>query len=126
MTQIERVKILIVEDNRHMRRMLIEMMRSAFVPSTVVEAADALNARRLFREACPDLILMDVALPDGNGIALTAELKSLLPVSKVVIVSNHRSRASLDAAAAAGAAAYVFKDEVFETLLPALARVIDS
>jgi DNA-binding NarL/FixJ family response regulator len=120
------VIILIVEDNRHMRHLLIEIVRPAFAPSTVLEAADASSATRLCRDTRPDLVLMDVALPDGNGIALTAEIKSLLPTSKVVIVSNHRSRACQDAAATAGAAAYVFKDEVLDKLLPALALVLEQ
>jgi DNA-binding NarL/FixJ family response regulator len=120
------VIILIVEDNRHMRQLLIEIVRQAFVQSTVLEAADASSATRLCRETRPDFVLMDVALPDGNGIALTAEIKSLLPTSKVVIVSNHRSRACEDAAATAGAAAYVFKDEVLDKLLPALALVLEQ
>jgi DNA-binding NarL/FixJ family response regulator len=118
--------ILIVEDNAHMRRMLIEIVRPAFEPSTVLAASDAGGASRICRETRPDLVLMDVALPDGNGIALTAEIKSLFPTSKVVIVSNHRSRAFQDAAVTAGAAAYVFKDEILDKLLPALALVLEQ
>jgi DNA-binding NarL/FixJ family response regulator len=109
-----------------MRQLLMEIVRPAFAPSTVLGAADASSATRLCRETRPELVLMDVALPDGNGIALTAEIKALLPTSKVVIVSNHRSRACQDAAASAGAAAYVFKDEVFDKLLPALALVVEQ
>jgi DNA-binding NarL/FixJ family response regulator len=120
------VIILVVEDNPHMRQLLIEIVRSAFVRSTVLEAADGSSATRLCHQTRPELVLMDVALPDSNGIALTAEIKSLLPTSKVVIVSNHRSRASQDAAATAGAAAYVFKDEVHVKLLPALALVLEQ
>ena len=109
-----------------MRHLLMDILRPAFAPSTVLEAADASTATRLCRETRPDLVLMDVALPDGNGIALTTEIKSLLPTSKVVIVSNHRSRACQAAAATAGAAAYVFKDDILDKLLPALALVLEQ
>jgi DNA-binding NarL/FixJ family response regulator len=119
-----RVKILIVEDNRHMRRMLMEMVGAAFEPHPVLEAADASSALLLSRVARPDLVLMDVGLPDGNGIEVTAEIKSLLPASRIVIVSNHRDRAAQDAARTAGAVAYVFKDEVYDKLLPTLALVL--
>lgn len=109
-----------------MRRLLMEIVRPAFAPSTVLGAADASSATRLCREIRPDLVLMDVALPDGNGIALTAEIKSLLPTAKVVIVSNHQTRVCQDAAAIAGAAAYVIKDDIFDKLLPALALVLEQ
>ena len=118
--------ILIVEDNRHLRQLLTEILRPAFVQSTILEAPNVSSATALCRETPPELVLMDVALPDGNGIALTAEIKSLLPTSKVVIVSNNQSRACQDAATTAGAAAYVFKDDVFDKLLPALALVLDQ
>jgi len=109
-----------------MRRLLIEILRQAFAASTVLEAADARTATRLCREARPELVLMDVALPDGNGIALTAEIKALFPTTKVVIVSGYQWRECQDAAATAGAAAYVFKDEIHDKLLPALALVLEQ
>ena len=109
-----------------MRRLLTEIVRPAFPSSTVLGAPDALSATRVCRATRPDLVLMDVGLPDGNGIALTAEIKSVLPTSKVVIVSNHRSRACQDAAVVAGAAGYVFKDDIFDKLLPALLLVLEQ
>ena len=109
-----------------MRHLLIEMVRPAFASSTVLEAADVSSASRLCREARPELVLMDVALPDGNGIALTAEIKSLFPTTKVVIVSGYQWRECQEAAATAGAAAYVFKDEIHDKLLPTLALVLEQ
>jgi len=118
------VIILVVEDNRPMRLLLIDLVRSAFPTSTVLEAADAGSATRLCSHTCPDLVLMDVALPDGNGIALTAQIKSLHPASRIVVVSSDQSRACQEAAAAAGATAYVVKDDVFDKLLPAIALAL--
>ena len=118
------MNILIVEDNLHMRRMLIEMVRAAFEDSLVLEAADANSAFTLCRDVRPELVLMDVGLPDANGIDLTATIKSLLPESKVVIVTNHRGRVYQDAARTAGAAAYILKDEVHEKLIPTLALTL--
>ena len=116
--------ILIVEDNRHMRRMLVEFVHSAFPATVVLDAADGSSALTLCRDVRPELVVMDVALPDANGIDLTARIKSLLPHTEVVIVSSHRSGVYQDAARVAGVAAYVFKDEVHGKLLPALAAAL--
>jgi DNA-binding NarL/FixJ family response regulator len=120
------VNVLIVEDNRHMRRMLGEILHAAFDSIQIVEAADAISARVAVRDIRPELILMDIGLPEANGIDLTAEFKLLLPETRVVIVSNHQTRMAQDAASSAGAAAYVFKDDVFEKLLPVLTLVLDQ
>jgi DNA-binding NarL/FixJ family response regulator len=120
------VNILIVEDNRHMRRVLREMLRSAFESIQLAEATNAADALTACRDGKPDVVLMDVGLPDASGIELTAQIKALLPSSVVLIVSNHRSRMDQDAARVAGAAAYIFKDDVYENLLPALALVLSQ
>ena len=109
-----------------MRRMLGEMLRSAFESIQILEAADAVSARVAVHAARPELILMDIGLPEANGINLTAEFTLLFPESKVVIVSNHQTRVDQEAASVAGAAAYVFKDDVFEKLVPVLTLVLDQ
>jgi two-component system response regulator DevR len=121
---MDAVNILIVEDNRHMSRLLSEMIRGAYQAVSVLETADAGRAHTCCHEARPELVLMDVALPDSSGIDLAAQIKARLPQTKVVIVSNHRDRASRNAAHAAGAEAYVFKDEIYEKLLSTLATVL--
>jgi DNA-binding NarL/FixJ family response regulator len=118
------VKILIVEDNRHMRRMLGELLRSAFESIQIAEATNAAEALSACHADRPDVVLMDVGLPDANGIELTAKIKELIPAAIVLIISNHRSRMDQDAARVAGAAGYIFKDDVYETLLPTLMPVI--
>jgi DNA-binding NarL/FixJ family response regulator len=120
------VKILIIEDNRHMRRVLKEMVCSALAPEEVLDAGDVANARHLLRECQPDLVLMDVALPDGNGIALTAEVMAMYPATMVVVVSTHQTRASREAARLAGAAGFVAKDEASEKLVPTLLAVLGT
>jgi DNA-binding NarL/FixJ family response regulator len=120
------VNILIVEDNRHMRRMLIELVGTAFQRDSISEAPDGATALSMCRELRPQLILMDVGLPDSNGVQLTAQIRALLPQSKVMIVTSHTDRVCVEAAHRAGAIGYVIKDEVYEKLLPALSRVVDQ
>jgi two-component system sensor histidine kinase/response regulator len=118
------VNILIVEDNAHMRRLLVGLVRSILRPNRVLEAADGRGALQACRGARPKVVVMDVRLPDANGIELTAEIKSMLPQSVVVIVSSTGNARSREAARAAGAAAYVLKEDVYEKLPAALLKAL--
>ena len=116
--------MLIVEDQAVMRRMLVEYVQSAYPDITVMEAADGARALQLCRSSRPRLVLMDVALPDANGIELTAQIRAMLPETEVVIVSQHAVEAYVERAHAAGAFAYITKDKVYRELLPAIDRAL--
>ena len=116
--------VLIVEDQDFMRRMLVEYVQSAYPDITVLEAADGARALQLCRSTRPRLVLMDVALPDANGIELIPKIKEMLPETEVVIVSQHTVAAYVERAHAAGAFAYITKDKVHRELLPVISRVL--
>jgi two-component system, NtrC family, response regulator len=116
--------ILVVDDNRHMRRLLVELLLPAFRGSSVLEAAGAGEAMVQCRLEQPDLLVMDVGLPDGDGIAVTAEVRRLYPATAVVMLSSHDGRAYRDAARHAGAASYVAKSDVSTGLIPAICAAL--
>jgi len=109
--------MLIVEDQAYMRRLLREFLQLAHPDEIILEAGNGSSALALCREHSPRLVLMDVGLPDANGLELTAQIKSLLPDTAVIVVSAHDSPAYLEHARAAGACAYVVKDNVYRDLL---------
>jgi DNA-binding NarL/FixJ family response regulator len=114
--------ILIVEDQEILRNTLGEYLRTVYPQATVLEAADGAQALHLCRSADPRLVLMDVALPDANGIDLTVTIMKTLPQTKVIVVSQYADQAYQEGARAAGAFAYVPKDKIYRDLLPALKR----
>ena len=116
--------MLIVEDQDLMRRMLREYLQSAYPDAAIMEAADGARALQLCRSSCPRLVLMDVTLPDANGIELTAQIKEMLPETEVVIVSQHAVEAYVERAHAAGAFVYITKDKVYRELLPTVGRAL--
>jgi DNA-binding NarL/FixJ family response regulator len=117
---VEKAEMLIVEDQDFMRRVLREFLQSAFPDKNIMEAEDGHSALVLCRERHPGVVLMDVGLPDANGIELTAQVKQMLPDTAVIIVSTHTGSAYTERARAAGAFAYVAKDAVHQELLPAI------
>jgi DNA-binding NarL/FixJ family response regulator len=124
--EMETPAMLIVEDQDYMRRALRAFLQLVFPHKMIREAADGMSALALCREHRPKLVLMDIALPDANGIELTAKIKAMLPDTAVIIVSCHSGSAYSERAKAAGAFACVAKDAVYEDLLPAVGAALGT
>ena len=116
--------MLIVEDQELMRRSLREFLEEAYSGKVIHEADSAARALEMCRIHKPRLVLMDVRLPDGNGIDLTAQIKALLPETFVIIVSQHTEQTYVARALAAGASAYITKARVYRELLAAIERTL--
>lgn len=118
------MKILIVEDQEDMRCSLCEFLQSVYPDCTILRAGNAAEAMRETRAHRPELVLMDVHLPDGNGIDITAGIKALQPESVVIVVSQHTARTYVERAQTAGAFAYVDKNRIYQDLLPTIDRAL--
>ncbi len=116
--------MLVVEDQDFMRWALRDYLQSAYPDAAIIEAADGARALELCRSRSPQLVLMDVGLPDANGIDLTAQVKEMLPETAVIIVSQHAGHTYVERAHAAGAFAYITKDKVYRELLPTVGRAL--
>jgi DNA-binding NarL/FixJ family response regulator len=105
-----RLRLLLVDDHALVRagiRSLLEKMPEVEV---VAEAGDGRTALELAREHRPDVVLMDLAMSELNGLEATARLKKELPETKVVILSMHTNEEYVVQALRAGAAGYLVKD----------------
>ena len=116
--------MLIVEDNGLMRAALLQFLQSAFPGRAIHDVADGASALAFVRERRPRLVLMDVSLPDANGIELTAEIKAQFPEIRVIVVTQLEGSHYIEHARAAGAYAYVTKDKIYQKLLPLARRVL--
>ncbi len=125
-TNLENFEMLIVEDHHLVRRALRETLQSAYPSANIREASDGARALELCLSHHPRLVLMDIGLPDINGIELTARIKTMLPECNVIVVSQHAAPIYIERAHEAGACAYVTKDTVYEELLPVVARALAS
>ena len=89
----------------------------------VGEAIDGAEAISLARSLRPDVVLMDVEMPGMDGISATGALRSVVPQSAVVILTLYDDAATRTRAREAGAAAFVAKHQMEETLLAEILRV---
>jgi DNA-binding NarL/FixJ family response regulator len=117
---METIRVYLVDDERLVReglRMRLSMERDLTV---VGEAADGASALIGLAEARPDVVVMDVELPQIDGIRTAAVLRSIRPQIAVVMLSLHDDPATRARAAANGAAGFVSKQASDQALLDAI------
>jgi DNA-binding NarL/FixJ family response regulator len=116
-------RVLIAEDHKMMREGLRSLLEEKLGYVSVEEADSGYEAVRKAREFEPDIVIMDIGLPDLNGIEATRQIKTQQPQIEVVVLSMHASRNYVLQALQAGSSAYLLKDSAFDDLAAALAAV---
>src|SRR5664280_1625466 len=110
------IKVLIADDHRIMRDGLRAMLEKEHDIKVVGEALDGRITERLARELLPDVIIMNVAMPDLNGIEATRQIVANQPGVKIIALSMHDDRRFVWNMLKAGAAGYMLKDSAFKDL----------
>jgi DNA-binding NarL/FixJ family response regulator len=116
-------KVLIADDHQIMREGLRAMLEKEYDLTVVGEADNGRMTLRLARELAPDVIIMDVAMPDLNGIEATRQIIAELPSVKIIALSMHDDRRFVLNMLKAGAAGYMLKDCAFKDLAKAIRAV---
>jgi DNA-binding NarL/FixJ family response regulator len=92
----------------------------------VGEAASGLAALKLIREKRPDVAVLDISMPEINGIVLSRRLAGEIPGLRVLVLTLHEDRAYLNQALEAGVRGYVLKRSAVENLVQAIRAVTDG
>ena len=115
--------IAIVEDNNTMRNMLIELIDSTPGYRCVCACSTAREAMTQVLKHRPDVVLMDIHLPDESGIACTARLTEKMPGLQVIMVTVYKDTELIFQALKAGASGYILKRFRPEDIIQAIAEV---
>lgn len=118
------VKTLIVDDHAAVRNALRLLIEEESELECVGEAANGLLAMEAVRTLAPDLMLLDINMPERNGLEVLRLLRAEKNEILVIILSNHTDTHYVDAAMRLGANAFVGKDSGFEILLQAIQTVL--
>jgi DNA-binding NarL/FixJ family response regulator len=118
--------LLVIDDQSVMRALIRDFLQTSIPNLVIAEAPDGKRGMQLVAERNPRVVLMDVNLPDANGIELTAKIKNLHPHIQVIMVSNLGGSAYVERAHIAGALGYVHKDKIYTDLLPFLTRALGA
>jgi len=119
-------KVLLVDDHPMLRRGLREAVARQPHLTVVGEASTGALALTLARELTPDLVVMDIHLPDIDGIEVTRQMLKATPALKIVIFSAETSRPYVDQALQSGASGYLSKTRPVEEWILAIDLVMEG
>ena len=117
-------KILVVDDAAFMRMMIKDILiKNGF--EVVGEAADGAQAVSLYQELKPDLVTMDITMPEKDGITALKEIKSVNPSAKIIMCSAMGQQAMVIDAIQAGARDFIVKPFQADRVIEAINKVLN-
>jgi DNA-binding NarL/FixJ family response regulator len=121
-----KLKVLLVDDHALVRRGFRRMLEDEPSFQVVGEASDGAEALKRAEELRPDVIVMDCALPQVNGVDATRQILKKLPDTAILMLSMHSEDTLVRQAMAAGARGYILKNAMDLDLVSAIKKVAEG
>ena len=122
----QKIRIALIDDHKLFREGVKRILSFESSFEVVAEAGDGKDVERLVEEHKPDVVLMDINMPEINGIEATKQLLENHPGTKVIILSIHDDETYVSHALQSGAQGYLLKEIDTESLLEAIRVVYDG
>jgi two-component system, NarL family, response regulator NreC len=123
---MKKIRVFIADDHGVLRGGLRALIGAQSDMEVVGEAANGPDAQEGARITEPDVVLMDISMPAGGGLAATAAITALSPKTRVLVLTVHAEQGYVQAAADAGATGFVVKQAVDTELLAAIRAVAEG
>jgi DNA-binding NarL/FixJ family response regulator len=120
------IRILLADDHKIFREGMRGLLEKEADMLVIGEASNGKDTVRLAQELHPDVVVMDITMPDLNGIDATSQVKKKAPHTKVLCLSMHSERNFVLAMFKAGAAGYLLKNCAFDELTRAIYAVFSN
>lgn len=120
------IKILIADDYKMMREDLRSLIESQDNMTVVDEAENGKKAIQLAKKLHPDVIVMDIRMPELNGIEATRQILADLPETKIIALSVYSDKRYILGMLKAGASGYILKNSVFDEIVGAIAAIVNQ
>ena len=114
------IRIMVVDDHEMVRQGLTTFLKAFDDLQLVAEAGDGTSAIRLCGEILPDVILMDMVLPDMDGASVTHNIRKKHPKTQIIALTSFKERSRIKKALEAGAIGYLTKDVSADDLARAI------
>lgn len=118
------IRLLVADDHGLLRAGLIALLNAESGMVVVGEAVDEHSVVSLTVEKRPDVVLMDISMPDSGGIEATRRIKQLVPEARVLIMTVHEDKGLMQEAIRAGAMGYILKRAIKSELVNAIQAVM--
>jgi two-component system, NarL family, response regulator NreC len=125
-TEMDPIRILLADDHTVVRDGLRALVEKQPDMAVVGEAADGRDTIRMAEEQSPDVIIMDIAMPNMNGIEATRRILASNPQTAVLILSMHQDESYVLRSLKAGARGYLLKDSVRSDVIEAIRAVVQG
>ena len=119
-------QIVLADDHVLIRRGLKKIIDGQPFLQVMGDVGDGLELLDLLQERCPDIILLDISMPNLRGIESIPQVKKLCPHTKILILTMHSSKDFLVSALRAGADGYALKEDSDTELLSAIQKCLDG
>jgi DNA-binding NarL/FixJ family response regulator len=119
----ESIRVLVADDQAAVREGLATLLDLTRGIEVVGEASDGAQAVELVAEHSPDVVLMDLHMPGTDGITATADLRQMLPATRVLVLTTYADQDAIVPALRAGARGYLTKDASAEQIEAAIRAV---
>lgn len=117
-------RVLLADDHVLIRHGIQKIIESEPSLEVIGQVGDGLELLNLMKKVTPDIVLLDISMPNLRGIEAIGEAKKICPDVKIVILTMHKSKQYLCHAMAAGADGYVLKEDSDSELLTAIEQVV--
>ena len=107
-TDVRQLRLLVVDDHEVVRQGLVALLDRRDRFQVVAEAGTVEEALEATRRFHPDLVVMDVRLPDGSGIEACREIRAEFPLTRVVMLTSYPDEEAVLSAIIAGASGYLW------------------
>jgi len=122
----QKSRILLADDHAVLRRGLEFLINSQSDMEVIGEASDGIEACQKARELQPDVVVMDLSMPNMDGYQATRALKDVCPHIKILVLTVFEDSDSFRSLLKSGASGYVLKSTVAEELPQAIRRIVDG
>lgn len=120
----EKIRIVLADDHPIVLDGLRNLIRAEPDLELIGEATSGLSALKIIREQRPDVAVLDISMPELNGIVLSRRLAGEMPALRLLVLTLHEDRAYLNQALEAGVRGYVLKRSAVENLVQAIRAVM--